>query len=326
MHVIQHPRGRRVQKRMYLPSERMVVNGVGLGSGVRYVAGLGEVDGLFNIGKMFSRLIHITPRSFQLKNIAGAIGSAAMFTGSMGLSSLAPKLTGAHSTIAKDVGYGVMAAAAVAGAVVAAPVIGGALGIGGTAATGTGLTAIGTEAAGSSIIGAATGQVAAATSGGFLSTIGGAISSVGGGLMTAMQALPLIGQVFGGGQVQQQVDYGPAQPTADQIAAQAAYDAQVRAQQATMYQPGYTPNIPYVPGQYTGIPIAPTGEQPSMNTSYGDLRTPYTAITEDGEQVQVDPRTGEVVSPGISTPMIIAIGGITLLAGWYLMSDSKSTN
>ena len=117
MHVAIQPIRVRSRRKVYLPHERVQVNGIGLG----------EVDGLFNIGKMFSRLTHFTPRSFQFKNIMGAVGSAAMFTGTMGLSSLAPKLTGAHSKLSKMVGMGVSAAALAAGAVVAAPALAAAL-------------------------------------------------------------------------------------------------------------------------------------------------------------------------------------------------------
>lgn len=313
MHVIQRPVRQRVQKRMYLASERQVVNGVGLG----------EVDGLFNIGKMFSRLTHFTPRSFQLKNIAGALGSFTAFTATGGLSSLAPKLTGAHSTLMKDLGYGVAAVGAVVGGVVAAPMIGGALGIGGTAATGTGL--IGTAAAGSAEIGAVTGV--AASSGGIMSTIGSGISAIGSGFMNVMKVLPVVGQVLGGGgggqQQQQQVD-PYAQQYVDQQAyaqaqAQAQYDAQVRAQQAAMYQPaGYGSNMPVV-GTYGGSAIPA-----DMNTSYGDLRSPYTGVTEEGQPIQVDPLTGQPIQPGMSTEMMIGLSAVALALGVYFMSGSKS--
>lgn len=303
MHVVQRV-PRRVQRKMYLASERQVVNGVGLG----------DLEGMFNFGKMFTRMFHFTPRSFQLKNIAGAIGSIALTGATLGL---APKISSAHSKVAKIVGYAEMAAAAVVGGVIAAPMIGGALGIGGVAATGTGLT-VGAEAAGT----------VAATGGGFLSTAGSVLSSVGSGFMTVMKALPVVGQLMGGGggsQQQQGVDYGPGQPTADQLAQQAAYDAQVRAQQAQMYQPGgYNPSIPFVANQYSGaVAAAPA------SGLYGDLRTPYTAIQEDGTQVQVDPATGKVIQagmiPDLSPTTWLAIGGATLI-GWYFMSGSKSNN
>ena len=114
MHIIQSPNKRRTRKRMYLPSERMVVNGVGLG----------DLEGMFNIGKMFKRMVTITPGSFKLKNIMGAIGSvtATVATGGLGLA-LAPKIFGAHAKEMKAVGYATAAVAAVAGAVVAAPMI-----------------------------------------------------------------------------------------------------------------------------------------------------------------------------------------------------------
>jgi hypothetical protein len=74
----------------------------------------------------------------------------------------------------------------------------------------------------------------------------------------------------------------------------------------------------------------PETGQPSMtgmNASYGDLRSPYTAIAEDGSTVQIDPRTGQVVlSEGLSIPMMVGIGGVAVLAGWYFMSDSKVSN
>jgi hypothetical protein len=310
--------------------ERQVVNGVGLG----------ELNGMFNIGKMFTRMFTFTPSSFKLKNIAGSIGSATSFLATGGIANVAAEiagpsglkltketLTSAHSKPMEYFGYGVTAAAAVVGAVVAAPLIGGALGIGGTVATGTGLTAVGTASSGSSVIG--TALAPAATGGGFFSAVGGVLSTVGSGLMTGLKVigsvLPMMGQVLGGGggQPQQQGGMTQAEYDAQQQAAynaqqQAAYDAQVRQQQTQMYTPGGMP-ISYIPE--TGQPSM-TG----MNASYGDLRTPYTGVTQDGEQVQVDPRTGQVISEGMSTGMMIAIGGVTVLAGWYLMSGNKSNN
>jgi len=129
MHVIQHV-PRRVQRRMYLASERQVVNGVGLG----------DLEG-FKIKKAFKRMIKIKKSSFKLKNIMGAVGSATMFTATSGLSTLAPKLTGAHSKLSRIVGIGATAVAAVAGAVVAAPMIGAALpSVGGGMFSGMGTT------------------------------------------------------------------------------------------------------------------------------------------------------------------------------------------
>jgi len=331
MHVVARLPRRRVQRTgwngggLHSPARRIVVND-------RYL-GLGEVDGLFNIGKMFTRMFTITPSSFKFKNIAGAIGS---FTAAVSTGGLAPivsefakgkgaSFTSAHSKPMEYLGYGTMAAAAVVGGVVAAPAIGAALGVGGTAATGVGLTAtVGSTASGSAIIGAELGTAGAAASGGFMSTVGSVLGTVGSGLMSVVKGigsvLPVLGGVLGGGgggQVVVQQGADPyAQQYADQYAyqqqqaAQAAYDAQVRAQQNAMY----------APPAYQNIPSTAYAQPASMNTSYGDLRSPYTAITEDGEQIQIDPATGQPIQPGISTPMLIGGGALVLLVGWYLMS------
>ena len=331
MHVIQHRQ--RTQRRMYLPSERGIVNGVGLGS----------VDGMFNIGKMFRRLTTFTPSSFKLKNIAGSIGSGLTTFGTFGIANVASEfagpsglrltkgtITGAHSKPMQYVGYAGVAAAAAAGLYFGGGALISAVGPGAGAAggaTGAGISA----STGSSVIGAATGQVAASTW-----TIGGALSTVGSGLMTALKALPVVGQVvgmIGGGGQQQQVQQGgmtQAEYDAQQKAAydagqqQAAYDARVEAAQAQMYQPGgYVTNIPYVTPSYAG-PI-----ESSTANAYGDLRSPYTAIAEDGQQIQVDPATGQVIQasllPDLSMTTWLAVGGVTLV-GWYMMSGSKSNN
>jgi hypothetical protein len=311
MHVVQRlPRQRVVHgRRMYSPLERNVVNGVGLG----------EVDGLFDIGKMFTRLTTFTPSSFKLSNIAGAIGSLTAFTATGGLSSLAPKLTSAHSALMKDLGYGTIAVAAVAGgaALMAAPAAG---------ATGVGLTTVGSEAAGSSIIGGVTGQTVAASSTGIMSTIGSGISSVGSGLMNVVKALPFVGQMLshGSGVPTQQTQsdaYAQQYADAQAQAAQQAYAAQVAAQQAALYTPGYNPSIPFVAGQYQGGPLAPAD-----GGSYGDLRSPYTAITDDGKQVQIDPTTGQIVQasmfPDWSWTTWLMVGGV-LACGLYVAADDK---
>ena len=315
MHIVQGQGRQRVQKRMYLASERRVVNGVGLG----------ELDGLFNIGKMFSRLTTFTPSSFKLSNIMGAVGSLTAFTVTGGLSTLLPKTTGAHAALMKDVGMATVAVAAAAGGAAAlstgAAVPGAAAGSGVLApvAQASYFTMPAFETAGSAMT-AGTGVLAPAAEagGGFFSAVGSGLSTVGSGLMKAVQALPMIGQVFGGGgggqpqqQVQAQVDSTQTPSTADQI-------AQIAAQQAAMYQPGYAANVPYVTG--------PPTVAPSMDSSYGDLRSPYTAVTEDGNTVQVDPATGQVVQagmiPDLSMGTWLAIGGATLV-GWYLMSGSE---
>jgi len=331
MHVIQHV-PRRIRRRMNLPSERMVVNGNGLGSGERYAyaTGLGELDGMFNIGKMFTRMFTFRPKSFTLKNIAGAVGSGTAFLATGGIANVAAEiagpsglkltktgLTSAHSKSMQYLGYGTMAAAAAAGVVFGGAALlpaAGAVGGGGVAATS-----------------------AATTGAGFFGTVGSALSTVGSGLMTGLKflgsALPVMGQVMGGGgggQQQQQGGMTQEEYDAQQQAAytqgqqQAAYDAQVRAQQEQMYQP----NAAYG----TGVPISyvPETGQPSMtgmNASYGDLRSPYTGVTQDGEQIQIDPRTGQVVQagmlPDLSMTTWLVVGGVTL-AGWYMLSGSKS--
>lgn len=300
MHVIQRQVRQRGQRRMYLPSERGVVNGTGLG----------EVDGLFNIGKMFTRMFTFRPKSFTLKNIAGAIGSGTSFLATGGIANVVSEIagpsglkftkgtiTGAHSKPMQYLGYGVGAAVAATGLVFG-------------------------------------GAALLPTAGGFFSTVGGALSTVGSGLMTGLKAvggiLPMAGGLLGGGGQQQQqggmtqAEYDAQQAQAQQ---QAAYDAQVRAQQGQMYQSGYTPSIPFVQDQYSSPMI---GQPGTMQTSYGDLRSPYTAIPEDGQQtLQIDPRTGQVIQasmiPDLSPTTWLVIGGTTLV-GWYLMSGSKSDN
>jgi len=276
MHVVQRPVRQRIHRRMYLPSERQIMNGVGLGSGTRYVAGLGEVDGLFNIGKMFKRMTKFTPSSFKLKNIMGALGSATMFTATGGLISLAPKTLSAKSKVSQIVGYGTAAVAAVAGGAALLPA-------------------------------------------GALTSIGGGLAT---GLKTVASVFPVASQVLGGsrgGQQQQQDD-----SYAQQYASQQAYAAQIEAQRSQMYMPGMIPDS-------SGM-IPPTIGQPgTMQTAYGDLRSPYTAISEDGQQtLQIDPRTGQVIQagmlPDLSMTTWLAIGGVTVLAGWYFMSDSKRIN
>jgi hypothetical protein len=255
---------------MYSPRERGLV---------RTDLGLGEVDGLFDIGKMFTRLTTFTPSSFKLSNIMGAIGSLTTTIASGGLVAFAPKIQSAHSDVSKIVGIGTTAVAAVAGGAALLPA-------------------------------------------GTLASVG---SAIGTGLKTIAQVLPVAGKMFsgGGGQQQQQSGVDPyAQQyvqqyqTAQAIQAQQAAAEQaayVKAQQEAMYQPGgYAPSIPYTTQSYPG--------SPTMNTSYGDLRTPYTAITENGEQVQVDPATGQVI-PDNNMPLLIGGGALALILGWYLLSD-----
>lgn len=298
MHIVQRV-PRRVQRKMYLASERQVVNG----------EGLGDLEGMFNIGKMFTRMFTFKKHSFDFKNILSAAGSVVLTGATLGL---APKISSQKSKASEFVGGTIVPVAALLPKKL------------------TGMT--NTQRTG----GYVTLAVGAAVAGGMtlapmlpsLSTIGSFMSSAGGFLKGGMS---LLGGMFGGGSQQQPQQGGMTQAEYDamqaQAQAQAQYEAQVRAQQAAMYQPGgYAPSIPFIDEQYSGA------GQPSMtgmNASYGDLRTPYTAIQEDGTQVQVDPQTGQIVQAGIipdlSPATWLMLGGTTLV-GWYLMSGSKSTN
>jgi hypothetical protein len=256
---------------MHLPSERQVVNGVGLG----------ELEG-FKLKKAFKRLVKVKKSSFKLKNIMGAVGSATMFTGTMGLSSVvAPKLTGAHSKLSRIVGIGATAIAAGAGAIALAPA-------GTMAAIGSGVSSIGG--------GLMTG----------LKAVGGLVPMAG----------KLVGGIFGGGgtgvapqqQYTEQPMYGPVyDPAAMQ------YAQQVEAQRAQMYTPGMVQDV-----TYRGEPLEPI----TASNSYGDLRSPYTAQAEDGRTLQIDPATGEIVQPIWTNPVYLGGGAVVLLLGLYMMQGN----
>jgi hypothetical protein len=339
MHVVQHPRRQIVQRRMYSPYNRMVVNGVGLGSNsVRYNydnIGLSGLDGsiLQNISRVMGGitatiatggLIWLAPKKTRIsvERITGAM----VTSGGIG-ASIAPNAWGLSKSEA-NITRGITAAAAVvAGGIYLAPLM-----ASGSSLIGVGGGAIGTASSGSSVIGAATGQVVASTGGGLLSTIGSGLQTVGSGLWTVAKGLlPNLlqmgaGLMTGGGggvqpqQQQQQggmtqAEFDAAQQAAAQEGArqqQEAYRNQMALQQSQM---------PISNGMMYGEPIGQT-----MNTSYGDLRSPYTAITEDGQQVQVDPNTGQVIPEGMSTTTKVMLGGVVLLAGWYFMSGSKANN
>jgi hypothetical protein len=218
-----------------------------------------------------------------------------MFTASGGLSVLAPKITGAHSTVSKVVGGAALAVGAGVGVAVAAP---------------------------------------------------GLLTSIGGGLATTVKTvagiLPAAGKMIGGilpgmlggkggGGVPQADPYTQADPYGQAYAAQQAeYARQVAAQQQGMYLPaGYNPNTPYIPDGYASAQV---GQPGTFQTSYGDLRSPYTAVSEDGsQQYSVDPVTGKIITaqagmfPDLSMNTWLLIGGATLV-GWYVMSEYKSTN
>jgi len=379
MHIIQRVPSR-VKKKMYLASERQVVNNVGVGSGARYnYSGLGEVDGMFNIGKMFTRMFTFKKHSFDYKNIIAGVGSVVgtIATGPIG-QIVKPGMFSQHSKASQFVGglvtpynaflptkltglthaemtgsyVGLATAAVIGGGMVLAPMMAGgaaAAETGGMMAAGSGVLAPVAEAAeassfftlpsvvstGSTLMSAGSGVLAPVAESGFMATAGSVLSTVGSGIASVAKAvLPtMLTSMFGGGgggQQQQggmtQAEYDAQQKAAyDAGQQQAAYDAQIRAQQNQMYMPGgYNPSIPFVGDQYAGA-VAAT---PSSG-SYGDLRTPYTAIQEDGTQVQVDPATGQIVQAGIipdlSPTTWLAIGGVTLV-GWYFMSGNKSTN
>lgn len=321
MYVVQRQRGRPTQRRMYSPIERGVVSSVGVGPN-----GLEGLDGI-DIGKMFKRLVTITPNSFKLKNIMGAIGSLATTTATMGLAPLiAPKLVSAHSKTMQHVGMGVTAAAVVAGGAYAAGAMM-------PAATGAGLstagTAVGTASSGSSTIGTALATSATGTTGGgIFSTIGSGISWAGGQLWTGIKAigsvLPMVGQVLGsggGGQVQyatQDDAYAQQYAMQQQQAAQAEYDRQYAEYMKQQQEALYTPGMAY--GQGLQYP----GQAQAMNASYGDLRSPYMGVDESGNQVMIDPATGQPISGwplGLSLEVWIGIATVSLIGGWWVMKD-----
>lgn len=107
MHVVP-PNRIRNRRSTYLPSQRGVVTDEGLGG--------------FNIGKMFSRMVHFTPRSFQPKNIFGAMASVAGTVATAGLGpALAPKIFSAHSKTMQTAGTVMAAVGAAAGAAALLP-------------------------------------------------------------------------------------------------------------------------------------------------------------------------------------------------------------
>lgn len=304
-----NPRQLRVQRRVYLPQERVQVNGIGLG----------EVDGLFNVGKMFKRMTTFTPRSFQPKNIFGAIGSVAMFTGSFGLSSLAPKLTGAHSKLSKGVGMGVVAAAgAIGGGMLLAPML---PAIGGVATgTGSGLM-----------------SMASSVGGGIMKVVGGV-----GGFLKPVMGMFGGGGKSGGGQQQQAYETGYTQAQAQaqsQMQQQQEYDRYIAQQQQQLL---YNQKVAASEGSPLGpqgdyFPTMPGGGSSGAYPVAGpdvQLNQPQALMSpEDAARlgVSIDPITGQVIPrqiaqagmiPELSGTTWLIIGGVTL-AGIYFMSDSK---
>ena len=287
MHIVTQPIRVRSRRKVYLPHERIQVNGVGLG----------EVDGLFNIGKMFSRMFHFTPRSFQPKNIFGAIGSVVLTGGTLGL---APKISGAHSKAAKITGMAVAAATAAY--------------VGGSALFSS------TGRAGVAVAGS-TG--AATTGGGLVSTIGSGLSTIGSGLM---KVLPFLSNVFSGGvggRQQQSAPYeqpyGPQQPQ-QYFDPLAVYNANVARSAGAPLGGGsesYQSTPPNV--DYSQPPI----ESQLLSPDKDGLQYPQAGI--------IDPATGQVIPqrvqemsmiPDLSGTTWLILGGVTVV-GWYLLLDSK---
>ena len=94
-----------------------------------YQVGDSQELGRFRIGKMFKRLVHVTPTSFQPKKIMGAMASltSAIVTGGLG-PIIAPKVFSANSKTMQTLGLGMTAIGAAAGAVVLGPAIAAKLG------------------------------------------------------------------------------------------------------------------------------------------------------------------------------------------------------
>jgi hypothetical protein len=293
---------------MYLPSERRVVNGVGLGA----------VDG-FNIGKMFDRMFTFKKSSFSAGNIMGAIGSVVSNFGTFGMASaLAPKTFGAHSTTMKQVGMGVTAAAAAAGAY-----------YGGGALLRTGI--------GQNVVSGA-GNLLKST-GSFITNNASSILKTGMGLFTS----PGGGGSGGGGGS----SGGMTQAEADMIIRQqqqAAYDEQMRRElqsgQNASVENQLSPTVypttdsggsipgtygPYPQDMQIQSPYSPLAD-PTIN-QYVDPTTGL--VTDPATGNKLDPATGRIVQAGmfpqLSTTTWVMIGGATLI-GWYLTSGSKSNN
>lgn len=333
MHVVQGRLRQQRQRRVNLPSERMVVNGVGLG----------ELDGMFNIGKMFTRMFTFTPSSFKLKNIAGTIGATVTTIGTGGIANIASEVLGSsglkvvkggftstHSKPMQYVGYGTMAAAAAAGAYYGGSALLSKSGVASGAGTTASSIPVGTGTVLAPTVPAAvpvgTGTVLASsgtTAGGFLSTAGNWLSNIGSGLSTVMKALPVVGALTGAGggggqQQQQQQEQGGMTQAEFDAQQRAAYEAGIRQQQQEEL---YRQQV--LAQQAQMMPVS-YGGQPSMQTSYGDLRSPYTAITEDGQQVQVDPLTGNVIQPEMPTDMLVGAGVLAAVAtGLYLIYSKE---
>ena len=292
MHVVQ--RRQRVQRSMYLPSERIVVNG----------EGLGDLEGFwkklsFKPFKALRAFTKVTKKSFRPKNIAGAIGSGLMGTFTLGASTLISKKTGAHSGLARTVGYGAMAVAAVAGTVL----------------TGGALMAAMAPAAGAVGVGVGTAAVASTW------TVGGVLSAVGTGLSAVMTGAKMLfkgGKGGSGGMTQE--EYNRQQ--------QAIYDTQMN--NPATYGAGIPVGSQLDPVTYPTMTNTPQGYGGSGYSPSTDMRvnSPYSPLADDSN-LELD-KTGRLVPiqqagmiPDLSPTTWLVVGGVTLV-GWYLMSESKS--
>lgn len=291
MHVVQCKQ--RTQRRMYLPSERMAVNG----------EGLGELEGFFKKlsfkpGKAFKAFIKITPKSFRPKNIAGALGSAVMFSATGGLSTLMSKKTGAHSPLARTVGYVTMAAAAVAGAVVAAPMIGAGAGAWGAGAL-------------KAVSGAGT----------LFKGVGGMFGRKGGE------------QQQQGGMTQEEYNMQQQAAYDAKVSNPATYGAGIPVE--AQLNPVTYPTMTNIPSGYGGSGYSSSTDM-RVSSPYSPLADDSNVQLDPTGQLvpigqQVDPATRRLVPvqagmiPDLSMTTWLAIGGATLV-GWYFMSGSKSNN
>lgn len=263
-------------RRMYLPHERMVIT----------EEGLGELHG-FNPGKMFKRIVKITPRSFRLKNIFGAIGSVAAFTATGGLSSaLAPKLFSAHSKTMRQVGMGITAAAAAVGAVVAAPAIAAALPS--MSSIGSGLATFGSGAM--KLVGGA---------GSLLNVIGGKRGGAETGISVMQEPMIMpqqIPQIPPQEYTMTQPQYVPAAYTQSPIASQLS---------PTMFPT-----------------MQDTGQSAGSFSQSQDLQqvSPYSELTDVGVEPTVPSQAG--VLPVLPTAVWVVIGATTLV-GMYMVLGAK---
>ena len=242
---------------------------------------------------MFSRMVHFTPRSFQPKNILGAVASGTLGVMSLGLTSaLAPKLFSAHSKTMQTVGK--------IGAIV-----------GGTIAGGVGISAV------------APGLLPTIGSGAMniFGGAGGLLKTIGGGV------LGMFGGGGGGGQQppQQVQDMGPQQQfVVPQPQPQPYFDP--------MYNQSVMQSAGAPLGGGTLYPSMPDPSPANYGQPLPDdtqLPTAMTLTDPSQAGMMIDPSTGQLVPiqqagmiPNLSTTTWLMIGGATVI-GWYLLSDSK---